>query len=147
MGATYDTRSRRNEANATSCTGVRYPLRTNTPSTTLESRSDQDGARSAARARAKRRSEVGIWSDVPQRGEAPAPRSTSRRKLSRSGATIGSEVRNPRAKRRNEADIWSDVPQRGEAPALEAERPDLPARVSLLLIENLCFIWAFQVVD
>ncbi|KAF3570959.1 hypothetical protein F2Q69_00058690 [Brassica cretica] len=50
MGATYDTRSRRKEASATSCTGVRYPLRTNTPSTTLESRSDQDGARSAARA-------------------------------------------------------------------------------------------------
>ena len=50
MGATYDTRSRRNEASATSCTGVRYPLRTNTPSITLESRSDQDGARSAARA-------------------------------------------------------------------------------------------------
>ena len=50
MGATYDTRSRRNEASATSCTGVRYPLRTNTPSTTLESWSDQDRARSAARA-------------------------------------------------------------------------------------------------
>ncbi|KAF2569715.1 hypothetical protein F2Q68_00024376 [Brassica cretica] len=50
MGATYDTRSRRNKASATSCTGLRYPLRTNTPSTTLESRRDQYRARSAARA-------------------------------------------------------------------------------------------------
>ncbi|KAF3569502.1 hypothetical protein DY000_02011852 [Brassica cretica] len=50
MGATYDTRSRRNKGSATSCSGVRHPLRTNTPSTSLENGSDQDGARSAARA-------------------------------------------------------------------------------------------------
>ena len=48
--------------------------------------------------RAKRRNEVAIRSDFSQRGEAPAPSSTSRRQLSRSGATMGSEVRNPRAK-------------------------------------------------
>ncbi|KAF3540541.1 hypothetical protein F2Q69_00024660 [Brassica cretica] len=142
MGATYDTCSRRNEANATSCTRVWYPLQTNTPSTTLESQSDQDGVRSAARAQ---KEEVKSASGATSRSGVRHPlRDQPLVDNFRSmGATIGSEVRNPRAKRRNKADIWSDVSQRGEAPALEAERPDLPAHVSLLQTENLCFIWAF----
>ncbi|KAF2578763.1 hypothetical protein F2Q68_00005411 [Brassica cretica] len=50
MGTTYDTRSRPNEGSTGRCRGVRHPLQTNTSSTTLESWSDQDGARSVTRA-------------------------------------------------------------------------------------------------
>ncbi|KAF2597106.1 hypothetical protein F2Q68_00011504 [Brassica cretica] len=83
--------------------GARYD--TNLSSTTFESRSDQDGARSSTCAQ---------YEEMKQRA----------------GVTSRSEVRHP---------LWkqSDL----------VERLHQPARVSLLLIENLCFIWAFQVVD
>ncbi|KAF3488407.1 hypothetical protein F2Q69_00055174 [Brassica cretica] len=107
MGVTYDTRSRRSEASATSCTGVRYPLQTNTPSTTLESWSDQDGARSAARVQ---KEEVKSASGATSRSRVrhrlrDQPLVNNFRAM---GATIGSEVRNPHAKGRSEADTWSE---------------------------------------
>ncbi|KAF3563974.1 hypothetical protein DY000_02012974 [Brassica cretica] len=86
--------------------------------------------------------EAGSRSDLSERGESPAleaerpggatssTRAQYEEMKQRAGATSRSEVRHP---------FWK--------PSDLVERLHQPASVSLLLIENLCFIWAFQVVD
>uniref|UniRef100_A0A0D3AAN2 Uncharacterized protein n=1 Tax=Brassica oleracea var. oleracea TaxID=109376 RepID=A0A0D3AAN2_BRAOL len=89
----------------TSCSGVRYSLRTQLLVDNFRESERPRGARSATRAQ---------YEETKQGF----------------GAMSRSEVANP---------LWkqSDL----------VERLHEPARVSLLLIKNLCFIWAFQVVD
>ena len=122
MGATYDTRSRRNEGSATSCSGVWHPLRTYTPSTSLENGSYQDRARSAARAQTKEMKLVfGATSRSGVRHPLRAqPLVDNFQELER---PWGAKSATRSQKRRKEAGIQSDVPRRGETPALEAERP------------------------
>nr|VDD59754.1 unnamed protein product [Brassica oleracea] len=113
---------------------------------TFESQSDQDGARSVTRAEYEETKQA---FGATSRSEVANPLRTQPlvnnfRESERPG---WSEVRNPRTIRRDEAESRSDVPERGGEPALEAERPMErpyePVRASLLLIKNLCFIWAF----
>ncbi|KAF2612937.1 hypothetical protein F2Q70_00013632 [Brassica cretica] len=122
MGATYDTRSRRNKGSATSCSVVRHPLRTNTPLTSLENGSDQDGARSAARAQ---KEEMKLVFGATSRSGVRHPVRTQPLvdNFQEVERPWGARSVTRAQKRRNEAGIWSDVPRQGEAPALEAERP------------------------
>ena len=112
------------------------------------------------------------WRDVLHRGDTPAPSPTSCRRLSWFGATSWSDVTHPRGvlerwskfcgatygsdlvyPRQMQSDLWSDVIN----PRGVLERwskfcgatygSDLvyPRRV-LSYVENLCFIWAFEVI-
>ncbi|KAF3533432.1 hypothetical protein DY000_02041434 [Brassica cretica] len=122
MGATYDTRSRRNEGSAISCSGVRHPLRTNTPSTSLENGSNQDRARSVAR---MQKEEMKLVFRVTSRSGVRHPLRAQPlvNNFQEVERPWGARSATRAQKRRNEAGIQSDVSRRGEALALEAERP------------------------